>query len=143
MPDPRDLVTRPCGWCGRPGRRRHHTERAFGRVVVADPVLCDVCHGLVGLVPGTAGQRLHDSARELVLDALGQHRPLPDDAEPQPTRTFRLRAERDQARAIARVLADELASHPALAGEAAILMATLPTWVQPSRHHDGRDDKAG
>ena len=47
---------------------------------------------------------LIDSARELVLDALGQHRPAPGDAEPQPTRIFRLRGERGQARAIARVL---------------------------------------
>jgi hypothetical protein len=31
-----------CRWCGRPGRTRDYREEAFGRVVVVDPVLCDV-----------------------------------------------------------------------------------------------------
>ena len=43
-----------------------------------------------------------------------------------------LRAERDQARAVARVLAAELRQLSAAGGDAPRLLATLPPWV-----HDG------
>ena len=121
-----------CGWCGRPGQVRGHREEAFGRVIVVDPVLCDVCAALLDLEPGRDGAQLHDSARELALDVVGRGDPV-DRTAPEPLTIGRLRRDRDEARALARLLAAELASVPALADETGRIVATLPEWVtQPS-----------
>ena len=116
------------GWCGRPGRRRGHREEAFGRVIVVDPVLCDVCAALLDLEPGRDGAQLHDSARELALDVVGRGDPA-GRTGPEPLTIGRLRMDRDEARALARLLAAELASVPALADETGRIVATLPEWV--------------
>ena len=121
-----------CRWCGRPGRRRDYREEAFGRVIVVDPVLCDVCAALLDLEPGRDGAQLHDSARELALDVVGRGDPV-DRTAPEPLTIGRLRRDRDEARALACLLAAELASVPALADETGRIVATLPEWVtQPS-----------
>jgi hypothetical protein len=120
-----------CGWCGRPGRVRDYREEAFGRVTVKDPTLCDVCAALLDLEPGRDGAQLHDSARELALDAVGRADPVAR-PEPVPVSDAQLRMDRDEARAVARLLAAELISSPALSGEAAPMLTSLPAWVTES-----------
>ena len=109
------------GWCGRPRKRRRYTEEAFGRVTVKDPTLCAVCAALLALVPGRDGAQLHDSARELALDVVGRGEPV-GRPEPVALSAAQLRKERDEARAVARLLAAEVAASTSLAGEAAPLL---------------------
>jgi hypothetical protein len=73
-------------------------------VIVVDPVLCDVCAALLDLEPGREGAQLHDSARELALDVVGRSEPMERKAR-EPVSVAQLRKDRDDARAVARLLA--------------------------------------
>jgi hypothetical protein len=97
-------------------------------VTLKDPMLCDVCAALLALVPGRDGAQRHDSARELALDVVSRSEPVERKAR-EPVSVAQLSTDRDEARAVARLLAAELASLPALADEAGRIVASLPEWV--------------